>query len=142
MTELEALEQYLYDNNISYFEKDLSDASFKSIIIKVFEKIGIFVNKDLLTLDKIHFIRHELAHYNTSSFYGFNTSNKRINKQETKAINYMCKNYLPLDQIKELFCKEYETYEIAEILNISELSVNDAIKYMYRKGILKVYSFN
>ncbi len=141
MTELEELEQYLCNNKIDYFEKDLSETSFESVIIKAFEKVGIFVNKELPTNEKIHYIKHELAHYNTSSFYTFRSTNKKIDKQETKAINYMCKNYLPLDKIKELFCMEYEPYEIAEILNISELSVNDVIKYMYRKGILEICSF-
>lgn len=141
MTELEELEQYLCNNKIDYFEKDLSETSFESVIIKAFEKVGIFVNKELPTNEKIHYIKHELSHYNTSSFYTFRSTNKKIDKQETKAINYMCKNYLPLYKIKELFCMEYEPYEIAEILNISELSVNDAIKYMYRKGILEICSF-
>ena len=141
MTELEELEQYLFDNNIKYYEKDLVDASFESVIIKAFENIGIFVNKELPTLDKVHFIKHELAHYNTSSFYNFESTSKRINKQETRAINYMCKNFLPLDKIKELFCKEYEPYEIADILNISQLSVEDAIRYMYQKEILEIHSY-
>ena len=136
MDKFEELEQKMFDNNILLLENDFSKTSFKAVIIKQNNTYGIFVDNSLKSVDKIYYIEHELGHYYTSSFYTFDTSTKKVSRQEIKAINYVCKNMLPLDQIKELFIKGYQIYEIAEVLNLSELSIKDAIDYMYRKKII------
>lgn len=136
MDKIEQLEQEMYDNNIKFSLEDFSLNSFSAAIIRQAGQCGIFIDKNLNNNDKIHYIEHELAHYHTSSFYNFKSTSTRVTKQEQKATDFVCKNYLPLEKIKELYCKGFEVYEISELLNISELSIKDAIKYLYRKEMI------
>lgn len=132
---LEEIEQELYDSNILVDSQPLRN--FDAIVVKVNNLKGIYINsdKEFNTRDKAYLLGHEKAHIDSSSFYGFGSSRKTINRKEYRAT---CKHVLSQSRLNPREIKKdlqdgLQVYDIADKYDVSEMLVQDAIRVFKSK---------
>ena len=81
-------------------------------------KCGICINS--ARMHDIEIIAHEIGHCETESFYTSETPWETVGRCEAKAQAWAIKKLAPKSEIRRLIKERRESWEIAEILGVSD----------------------
>lgn len=141
MDKLDQLYRLAENNGIEIFSNKhyaKKAFSFKAEGCKV---ISIDLSKISDTKEEQLVLAEEIGHCVTDSFYNLtndinHTYLQQVQRHENKAHNWALEELVPLDQLCYALLKTHEFYELAEILEISEVVVRQAMTYYRAKNLV------
>lgn len=88
---------------------------------------GICINSE--KMHDAETIAHEIGHCETDSFYTALTPCETVGRCEARAEHWAIKKLAPKSEIRRLMKEHRETWEIAEILGVSDRFLAEAMEY-------------
>ena len=139
MTVLEQTIQMISDSEDTnlFFRNDLD--GIEACAIKVNDNRAIFVEEDCTrsSTRTNTILLHELSHLDCpKSLYDFDTSIYARKRRESKAMNYLIKEFISVETLSEMLKNGLPTYLIAEELMIDEEIIKKAINLYKENGLL------
>jgi hypothetical protein len=135
MTQLELLEQELFEHDISLFVDKSNRFHALSLRVCGHKIISINLPYNILDRQKRTVILHEYYHLkHESSLYDFNTSLQARRYRETRIHRTMIKEVLPPTLLRAYLEAGKQDFEIAEDLCIAETFVKEAISFYNNIG--------
>ena len=140
MTAIKSLSDVYNDvesNNIEILEYKIGNR--KSIIAKIDNEVTIALNKSLIetAAEEKSYLIHEFGHFNTASYYTFNTKYELRCQKEYRANRWAVHEYLPADELLAAVSKGFtETYQLAEYFDVTEDFIRTALNIYRREGII------
>ena len=140
--DLLGLEIYTNEKNIPI--DDFYIAGQKGMCVKYNGKYRIVLKSKLIECDQERklVLAHELGHCETDMFYYIQDLqnplyNQNILKAEKQAAKKSYEFLVPVDDLKRALKRTKDVYELAEIFDVTEIIIKNAVAYYKRKGLLK-----
>lgn len=137
MDKLDNLLQEIYESGIRL--KELETEEIIAIAIELNNKKTIVYDNTQIK-NRTHartILAHEFCHFETGTLYRLNDDRISKDKKEYKCNKYMVQKLVPVNELKELICKNYLKHEIAEYFEVEEYVIDLAIKIYKAMGKLR-----